>query len=240
MRVLLHHKPIKEEIFELLHRQIISGKIPPGEWLRQEDIAHQMGVSMTPVREALDLLVAAGLTERVPYRGVRVMQLSSQEIIESYGLRLLLETHAAWIAAIHIKPQQVEILNGIEERMRTHITLNDMSDARQLSREFHFSIVAASGNILLTKIYKIVANTFPDWMLYEAMFRHPDQLKFYMAREQADHAAILRALKEGDPEKAALSTSKHIQHLGKDLEELLGVPAESLYDRNGIIQPQLI
>ncbi|MBK9208327.1 MAG: winged helix-turn-helix transcriptional regulator [Anaerolineales bacterium] len=62
----LTHKPLKEEIFDALHRQIIAGKYSPGDWLRQEDIASQMGVSMTPVREALDLLVAASLAERVP------------------------------------------------------------------------------------------------------------------------------------------------------------------------------
>ncbi len=57
----LTHKPLKEEIFDALHRHIIAGKYGPGDWLRQEDIASQMGVSMTPVREALDLLVASGL-----------------------------------------------------------------------------------------------------------------------------------------------------------------------------------
>jgi len=68
----LTHKPLKEEIYDALHRQIIAGKYGPGDWLRQEDIATLMCVSMTPVREALDLLVSTGLAERVPYRGVRV------------------------------------------------------------------------------------------------------------------------------------------------------------------------
>ena len=62
----LTHKPLRDEIYDALHRQIIAGKYGPGDWLRQEDIANQMGVSMTPVREALDLLVAKGLAERVP------------------------------------------------------------------------------------------------------------------------------------------------------------------------------
>lgn len=59
----LTHKPLKDEIYDALHRQIIAGKYEPGDWLRQEDIASQMGVSMTPVREALDLLVSKGLAE---------------------------------------------------------------------------------------------------------------------------------------------------------------------------------
>jgi DNA-binding GntR family transcriptional regulator len=70
----LQRRSLKEEIFDVLHDKIIAGKVGPGEWLRQEDIASQLGVSMTPVREALDLLVSVGLAERVPYRGVRVPQ----------------------------------------------------------------------------------------------------------------------------------------------------------------------
>ena len=84
----LTHKPLKEEIYDALHRQIIAGKYTPGDWLRQEDIAGQMGVSMTPVREALDLLVAKGIAERVPYRGVRVREMSAKDIVEAYGMRL--------------------------------------------------------------------------------------------------------------------------------------------------------
>jgi DNA-binding GntR family transcriptional regulator len=87
---LFQRKPLKEEIFEILHKRVIAGEYPSGEWLRQEDIASQLGVSQTPVREALDLLVSAGTAERVPYRGVRVLQLTANEIIDSYSLRLLL------------------------------------------------------------------------------------------------------------------------------------------------------
>ena len=69
---LIQKRPLKEDIFNVLHEKIISGVYKPGDWLRQEDIATLLGVSMTPVREGLDLLVSAGLAERVPYRGVRV------------------------------------------------------------------------------------------------------------------------------------------------------------------------
>ena len=91
----LAHKPLKEEIYDALHRQIIAGKFIPGDWLRQEDIAVQMGVSLTPVREALDLLVAKGIAERVPYRGVRIREISAKGVVEAYEMRLLLEAMIA-------------------------------------------------------------------------------------------------------------------------------------------------
>jgi DNA-binding GntR family transcriptional regulator len=96
---LIQKRPLKEDIFDVLHEKIISGVYKPGDWLRQDDIATQLGVSMTPVREALDLLVSAGLAERVPYRGVRVRQMSTKDVVEAYGLRLILEAVIAQEAA---------------------------------------------------------------------------------------------------------------------------------------------
>jgi DNA-binding GntR family transcriptional regulator len=65
---------------------------------------------MTPVREALDLLVAAGLAERVPYRGVRVREMVTKDVVEAYGLRLIIEAIIAQEAARNITPEQVKVL----------------------------------------------------------------------------------------------------------------------------------
>src|SRR3989304_2067233 len=151
----LTHKPLKEEIYDALHRQIIAGKYGPGDWLRQEDIASQMGVSMTPVREALDLLVSAGLAERVPHRGVRVRNMSTQDVVEAYGLRLVLEAVTTREAVNHITQEQIAGLEKILNEMTKFVELNDMPRERQLSREFHSAIAEASGNQLLIKLYAL-------------------------------------------------------------------------------------
>jgi DNA-binding GntR family transcriptional regulator len=233
----VQHKPLKEEIFEALHKQIIAGKYLPGDWLRQEEIANQMGVSMTPVREGLDLLVAAGLAERVHYRGVRVPEMSPNDIVEAYGLRLLLEVIAAQEAAVHITPEQVTALSGMQDESKKQVTLNEMSHAWQLSREFHMGIVAATGNSLLAKLYGIVANAFPDWMLYEAMFHHPELLAGSLADDENEHRAILDALATGKPDAAAQKAADHIVHLGKLLEELLDIPSKLLKEKERQVLP---
>jgi DNA-binding GntR family transcriptional regulator len=225
---LLPHRPLKDDLFEVLHKRIIAGTYHPGEWLRQEELANEMEVSMTPVREALDLLVAAGLAERVPYRGVRVMELSPREIVEAYGMRLLLESAASRAAATHITQEQAEALSRIVNEMEGQVSLNDMSHARQLSREFHLSIVKASGDSLLVKLYDMVTNSFPDWMLYEAMFRHPELLTSSIKAEQAEHRAILRALINHNADEAAKLAAQHILHMGRDIEKLLDIPGEEL------------
>ncbi len=227
----LTHKPLKEELFDALHRQIIAGKYGPGDWLRQEEIAGQMGVSMTPVREALDLLVAAGLAERVPYRGVRVREMSIKDVADAYGLRLILEAVIAREAAKNITPQQIAGLENMLNEMKNHETLNDMPLARQMSREFHLAIADASGNDLLIKLYAVVANAFPDWLLYEALFRKPELLADSMAATHNEHVAMVNALKKGDAEKTAQKSIEHLMESGKWLEEYLNIPAKLLREK---------
>jgi len=228
---IFQRKPIKDAIFDALHQRIIAGKYAPGEWLRQEEISSQLGVSQTPVREALDLLVSAGLAERVPYRGVRVLQLTAEEIADAYALRLLLESVAARAAAMSRSAAQVESLLHIAEQTKDLVTLSDMSALRQLNREFHQRVVTASGNALLSKLYKMMTNTFPDWMLYEYMFRHPELLEPSLTREYHEHAAIAQAIAAGDAELAAQRTLQHIRELSKELVMYLGIPADLLADK---------
>jgi len=227
----LTHKPLKEEVYDALHRQIIAGKYRPGDWLRQEDIASQMGVSMTPVREALDLLVSTGLAERVPYRGVRVREMSAKDIADAYGLRLILEALAAREAALHITPEQISNLEKIIAEIKKHVKLNEMPLERQLSGEFHSVIAEASGNDLLIKLYAIVANAFPDWLLYEAVYRKPEIMIDSLSQTCDEFKAILDALKKGDSDQAAQKTMDHVLDSGKWMKEYLDIPTELLREK---------
>lgn len=226
-------RPLKEDITDVLHDKIISGKYKPGEWLRQEEIASQLGVSMTPVREALDLLVTTGLAERVPYRGVRVREIVTKDVVEAYGLRLYLEVIIAQEAAGHITQEQIQGLERTLDEMKKHDSLKEMSISRRLSREFHSAIAIATGNDLLIKLYSVVANAFPDWILYEALFRKPEILAESMTGMHKEHIDIVEALKKRDSRKAALSSVEHVMESGKWLEKYLTppIPAELLREK---------
>jgi DNA-binding GntR family transcriptional regulator len=217
---------LRDEVFHYLHDRVIEGVFQPGEWLRQEEIASQLGVSMTPVREALDLVVAAGLAERVPYRGVRVVELSRDEMLDAYGLRLLLEPSATRLAASRADPDRVQELRRIHAQTVKLVALADMSQLRQLSRAFHAQVVTMSGDPLLARLYQIVANKFPDWMLYEAMFHHPEKLSASLRAEQKQHLTILNAISAKDSEAASRAARDHILSLGKDLQTYFNIPAE--------------
>lgn len=235
----LQKKSLRDEVFEFLHARIVAGKYAPGEWLRQEEISEQLGVSQTPVREALDRLVSVGLAERVPYRGVRVPLLSHDEILDAYVLRLILESLAARLAASVATPEQIEALRQIVNQTQPLISLDDMSAQRQLNKRFHTSLVKASGNALLAKLYETVSNTFPDWMLYEYMFRHPEILPPSLEREYQEHRAILEAISNRDGALAAQRVITHIRNLARELESFLGVSGNLIREKEAQIAPFL-
>jgi DNA-binding GntR family transcriptional regulator len=238
-QAILQPRLLKGTIFELLHTRILAGKYAAGEWLRQEEIATQLGVSMTPVREALDLLVSVGLAERIPYRGVRVLQLTPEEIADAYFMRLLLECSAARAAAQVITSAQVDELRRLLEQMHGMVTLNDISSQRQLNRQFHLGIVAAAGMPLLIKSYETILNTFPDWMLYEYMFRHPELLASSLETEYQEHRHLVAALAAHELDLAVYHAGQHIIQRARELETYLNVPGELLRQREQQIIPLL-
>jgi DNA-binding GntR family transcriptional regulator len=228
---LLERKSLKDEIYDILHKRIIAGKFAPGEWLRQEDISSQLGVSQTPVREALDLLVSSGLAERIPYRGVRVLMLTTDEIVDSYAMRLLLETTASAAAAQNRTEEQLSELYRMVEKTEALMSLNDMSMQMQLNREFHQAIVRAGGNSLMTRLYVTVSHQFPDWMLYEYMFRFPELLEPSLIKEFQEHTAIVDSIASKNAEQAARNVAIHIKNLGLELIGFLGIPENLLSER---------
>jgi DNA-binding GntR family transcriptional regulator len=231
----IHRKPLKDEVFDVLHQDILAGQYAAGTWLRQEEVAARLGVSMTPVREALDLLVSSGLAERVPYRGVRVLRPSARDILDSYAMRLLLEGLAARAAATRITGGQLAKLRSLLTEASRLLEFEDMSQERASSRALHAAIVEASGNALLYRLYLNVLNTFPDWLLYEHLFRRPELLASSMQEEHREHQRIVDAIGRHDPDAAVKAAIEHVLGRGRELQIYLGVPLAELGAREAEI-----
>ena len=235
----LQKRSLTDEVSEILHRRIITGEYPPGEWLRQNDIAAQLDVSPTPVREALDRLVSDGLAERIPYRGVRVPELANEEIVDALVLRVLLEVAAVRLAACNISQQQLHALYDILEQTRNLTTLDDMSKHRQLNRALHLTIANAGGSPLMDRFYEMASNKFPDWMLYESMFHQVELLESALAREFKEHRALVDALASHDADLAERRAIEHMKSLGNELIALIGIPVALLEERLRQVGPLL-
>jgi DNA-binding GntR family transcriptional regulator len=233
---LLRKRSLTDEVYEYLSGTIIAGKYSSGDWLRQEDISTLLGVSQTPVREALDRLVASGLAERVPYRGVRVPILEAKEIVDAFLFRLILETTGARFAAKVINPEEVQSLALMLEKTANLLTLEEMPVLRQVNKQFHTRIVESARSPLLNKLYKMTTNAFPDWMLYEYMFRHPEMLQSSLKNEYNEHKAIVDALAAKDAEAAAHHVAKHIKNLWQGLQVYLNISGAAVVEVDNQIE----
>lgn len=228
---LLQKRLLPDEVFELLHSRIVAGQYRPGQWLRQEELASELGVSPTPIREALDRLVSAGVAQRFPYRGVQVLQSTTEEIAEAYALRWLLEVATARLAAQHIGPEPLETLYGLLRQMEKVVTLDDIPRHRLLNEQLHRTIAEAGGNALLAQLHQVASNKFPDWMLYEAMFHQREPAAGMLEQEHSDHRALVDAVAAHDVDLAERRAIDDLQRVSDELVALLQIPVSLLREK---------
>lgn len=130
------HRQLRKLVAEELRAAILDGRFKPGEWLRQEKLAQELGVSQMPVREALKELAAEGLIEHVPYRGVRVVALSTEDIEDLYEHRAFLESRAAQMAADHITAGEIAEMKAMLAEMES-LPPEQIAQYRKVNRSFH-------------------------------------------------------------------------------------------------------
>lgn len=137
-------KTAVSEVHATLRQWILAGRIAPGAWLRQAELATSLSVSRMPVREALTLLGEEGLVELLPHRGARVVPLSMDELEEIYAARMGLEGLAAREAALRVGPDALESLRLALPQLAALCTAGDGQEYLQEDRIFMLSVYAFS------------------------------------------------------------------------------------------------
>ena len=221
-----NHRPLADSVFVSLRDAIVGGRLEAGRWLRQETLAQELGVSQMPVREALKRLVAEGLAERIPYKGVRVVEFSPKDIVDICTNRLVLESLAVRLATPLITAEEVERLKDNLREVEGYTEPEQISRRRELNAEFHLSICRASGRRYLVRLIESLWKWFPSAMLYEGMLRQKELLPARLEREIREHWIILEALERRDAQLAEEETRRHIRNLSQELTEVLGIPKE--------------
>ena len=208
---------------ESLRHDILEGRLKPGDWLRQERLAHEHGVSQMPVREALKLLASEGLVEHVPYRGARVVHFTLDDVEDLYDCRAFVEGLAARSAAAHISDPQVAELERLHERMAQLVAPDGLTEYRELNRRFHELIFTASRRSYLVRTLAQLWAAFPSmlWSNFAQTVRTTPP-----GRDESDteeHAAIVAALRARDGAAAEQAMRHHIgQSAGYLLAALRG------------------
>jgi DNA-binding GntR family transcriptional regulator len=208
---------LPEKIYHHLRTKLLAGEFPPGTRLDYKKISVEMGVSTTPVREAMGKLGSEGLVELVPRAGAIVRKLGAQEAVQLYGVREAIETYAAAKAADKISDARLQQLEGLLSKMRGLITKSfsatnnimtgeNLSEFLQSDLAFHMTIIEAAGNPRLTKL---AGDSHIHSRIFGVeRFGHNQELM-----DEADqiHRSIFAALKQRDAAQASQLVAQHIQ-----------------------------
>lgn len=188
-----------ESVLEL----ILGGTFDTGGWLREAEIAKSLGVSRTPVRDALRELSGAGVVVIEQHRGARIKSYSPEKIEEVYRARALVESTVTAAAVPAISEVAVDELRNIADQMRTeHANTGAVSALARLNREFHALIFANSGDhplastahsLLIPMVVSKVMHSYEDRKFRRSMEEHEDLITAIERRDPEWAEAIMRA-----------------------------------------------
>ena len=204
---LQNHRPLREIVYEELKRQILVGEIAPGTRMMEVELADVMGVSRTPVREAIRKLEKEGLVTIEPRKGAYASNISIKDMVDVLEVRQGLEGMAAAIASGKItERQKVDLLNVVE-KYKAAVESANIEEIIKYDEEFHSMIISISGNKTLMQVFSTVQELalrfryiyYDDFNRYESMPR--------------EHQLIEEAIMSGDAEKARVAAGDHVSKL---------------------------
>ena len=186
-----------------IRRRIIRGDYRPGQRLTEEALAEEYGVSRVPVREALRLLTGEGFIRTQAYYGVFVAELTSAEANDLLEVRAVLEPLAGSLAAQRRSAAQLAELSAVVREGRRAGRERRYEEVSALNGRFHELLAVASGNTSLTVLISQLRDKI-EWV-------YSVEVRRRAADSWAEHAAIVRAIKDEDPVAAADAVRAHIQ-----------------------------
>lgn len=197
-------------IFDKIREDILNDKYITGDKIVEAKLADELGVSRTPVREALKQLELDGLVDNIPNRGIVVKGISNQDIHDIYTIRVAMEGIAARWAVERMDNTVVEDLREIYDLMEFYTFKKDIEKIFELNTKFHETIYMATKSRYLVQVLR-------DFQLFIKTTRNKS-LKCKGRPEEAliEHKAILDGFMEGDSEKAYNATIAHIERSRKN------------------------
>ena len=201
-----------ERIASSLRSAILSGEIAPGQRLRQEEIAARLGASRLPVREALRMLEAEGLTEHEAHKGSRVPVLDRHEVDVLYQMRERLEPLALCESLPHLTADQVGHLEAVQDRIEADASLPEFL---QLDRDFHLSSYAGCPTEHLVATVAHLWNATQHYRRAFMMLTGPDRRWVV----HCEHRLLLDAIRRGDSVDAERYLCGHIRRTRVELSQ---------------------
>jgi DNA-binding GntR family transcriptional regulator len=207
---------VVDQVYDAIRDRITSGSLPRGARVHQEDLAEELGVSRTPVREALRRLAAEGLVEMRTNRGARVADIDQGGMRGAYDARLVVEPGAARLAALRRLPEPLARMRAAVAAQRR--SLRSVERSFDANREFHLALVAASGNDYLLQLVERLWVARIGGTIYERQVETQER----MVLDVREHEQILEAIEAGDGRRAESLTRRHLADAMKRSIDILG------------------
>ena len=198
--------PLRDVVFNTLRQAILRGELKPGERLMEIALANRLGVSRTPVREAIRMLELEGLVIMIPRRGAQVAQITEQDLNDVLEVRLGLEELAVRFACERITDEEIKALGLAVKEFEKKMSNNELSAQAEADVKFHEIIYGATHN---RRLIQIINN------IREQMYRYRiEYLKDVESRKTLvkEHYEICDALKRRDAESAVEKMCIHIRN----------------------------
>ncbi len=207
-------RSIPEAVYEWLRVSIFEGRFQPGEMLRQEDLARQMGVSRVPVREALQRLEGQGQVVLYPRRGYAVTSLDRDEILEVFELRMLVEERAArdstrWRTEVDMA--RVRSLLAQMDAVQPVHGPETIARWSELNLQFHDALLSCGKRRYMHRLASTLRSVVEPYIRMEA------SMTGGLAQAQEEHHAMVAAFEEGDADAVARISREHCQHTAERL-----------------------
>lgn len=209
---------VAEGVYQHLRRELLSGRLKPGQWLREQELAEALDVSRTPVRESIRQLAQEGFLQIEANRGVRVRDVSLEEAVATYEVRGQLEGMAAALAARNVNDAARAQLQRHLEAMDA-VDPQDQAEHIRTDNQFHALVARLSGNPVLEELVEKLSERV---MRVKILTRDVN----VSAVARAQHARIVEAISQGDEQAAAQAMSKHVRTNLEIVEERLRAARE--------------
>src|SRR4030043_247299 len=197
-------KSLREEVYESLRKSILHGKMKPGQHLIEEQLADHVGISRTPVREALHKLERDELVTRLPKGGFAVREFTKEDVEEIFGIRSALESYAAYLATLHISPDKISILEKKIDELERVLDSGDDEKIVQLHTDFHEILYKSCKS---KKLIEMV-NSFRDYFYRyrSALLRTEEGFNDSIK----GHRQMLEAMKKKNPSLVEKLVRQHL------------------------------
>ena len=207
--------PLRDVVFNTLRQAILRVELKPGERLMEIQLANKLGVSRTPVREAIRKLELEGLVLMIPRKGAEVADISEKSLKDVLEVREALEELAARLACDKITKEGINRLKEAAQDFRSALKSNDITQMAEADVRFHDVICNATEN---QKLGQLLNN------LREQMYRYRiEYLKDQQVYEKllSEHEEIIRHIEKGEKDEAARVVSRHIENQAQAVADVI-------------------